>query len=544
MKSKIEGLIQRVIINTSFFPLTYFYRKIYALSVTVAALFLRQTDGVVAVYLCRGVAKGEIIYGLSDIDLLVLIKDEDDDQKSQLTKQRVRTTYDRLSRFILLLGSEERELGIYSSSEFMGLYNDYDFYRYRFNDGKYTWKLLHGPDVVKALPQIEEIQLYLPATEELKAWWNLLQVEFTPDVVYPRFKRKYLWYKAISEASKVCLLVCCSKNIQSREAALYEIKNYLPSEHHWYIDRIRNYPKRLNSKEDMASDDLLKLFIALAADTYREMERKVYGDAKGKTAVLNIPSGNEFIANPAVANLLRELDISVGGELKPYLDHIALIPQVEFNVDILNNSDIDSFHLVLVQKKLIPVEILKKVCLLFGQSLHPQNIEPFIVVNGRLAFSLQANRPHHCIKSSGRYPLFFALLQRSALRLPECSFQENVEPVHCYLPPDTFEETIKKRVAIMNVTILNKNIYKMKALDFLRFFWAAARTKLLVRSLETDEIHIPLTSRQILEMLIKSFPEESDWLKIMHTEYAKELLGRENESYRFFSKAMSFLNSV
>ena len=544
MKSNIQDLIQYIVVNTSFPPLTYLYKMFYNLSIAVAVLFLRQVDGVVAIYLRRGAAKGEIIYGLSDIDLLVLVKDEEDDQKGQLTKERVRATYDRLSRFIPLLGSGDRELGVYSASEFLGLYNDHDFYRYRFHSGTYTWKLLYGRDVVKALPQIEETQLYLPATEELKVWWALLNVEFTTDCSSPLFKRKYLWYKAISEAARVYLFVCCSRNILSREAALCEIKNYLPNEHHWHIDRIRDYPKQLNSKEDLTSNELLKLFITLGNETYREMESKVYGDEKGRMAILHIPCSNELIVNPNLANLLKKLDISIRDELEPYLEQIALIPQVEFDVDILNNSDIDSFHLVLVQKNLIPVETLKKVHSLLGQSLHPQNIEPFMVVDGRIAFSLQLNRPHHCIKSLKTSPLFFSLLSTSTPRLLENSLEEFSRDIHCYLPPDTFVKTIRKRAAKIDVIISDKNVYKVKTLDLLKFFWAAARTKLLVRSLETDGIHIPLTSRQILDMLLKSFPEDSEWLNRLYIEYIKELRGEENESYRFFSKALELLNRI
>jgi predicted nucleotidyltransferase len=75
MKSSIQDLIQRIVINTSFFPLTYFYKKVYDLSILIALLLLRRVDGVITVYLRRGVAKGEIVYGLSDIDLSVIIED-------------------------------------------------------------------------------------------------------------------------------------------------------------------------------------------------------------------------------------------------------------------------------------------------------------------------------------------------------------------------------------------------------------------------------------------------------------------------------------
>ena len=84
----------------------------------------------------------------------------------------------------------------------------------------------------------------------------------------------------------------------------------------------------------------------------------------------------------------------------------------------------------------------------------------------------------------------------------------------------------------------------MKTRDFLRFFWGAARTKLLAHSLKSNEIHIPLTSRQILEILLQSFPEDSTWLKKLHIEYTKELLGKKNEAYRFFSNAIALLDRI
>ena len=544
MKSNAKDLVQSMVVNTSFFPLTYFYRKVYDLSIAIAVRLLRQIDGVVAIYLRRGAARGEIIYGLSDIDLLLLVQDQDEDKKGESVKEKVRATYDRLSRFLLLFGSGDKELGVYSLSEFRGLYQDYDFYRYRFNDGKYNWKLLYGQDIVKALPQVEKTQLYLPATEELKTWWDFLKVEFTPDFDRSRVKRKYLWYKAIAEAARIYLLVCCGKNIQSREAALREIKDYMPYEYHQLINEIQGYPRRLNSKEDLPSDELMALFVILTGETLGGMERKVYGDKKGKTALIRIPDSNESIVNPELANRLQEFDVTIREELAPYLDNIALIPQVEFHVDALENTDIDSFHLVFVQKSLIPAKILRKVHSLFGQILHPQNIEPFIVFNGEVAFSLQANRPHHCIKSLGTSPLFFSLLSASTSKSPEITVEAVEGTARCQLPPYTFEETIRKRVAKIDAAISNKNIYKVKTLDFARFFWAAARTKLLARALNTEELYIPLNSRQILEILIKSFPDDSDWLKSFHSEYTEELLGKESESYRFLTKSLALLNSV
>lgn len=544
MKSSVQDLIQRTVISTSFFPLTYFYRKTYDLSVAVATLLLRRVDGVLTIYLRRGVAKGEVIYGLSDIDLLVIMAEENGER--QAAKETVRATYNRLSSFIPLFGSGDKELEVYSASEFLNLYDDYDFYRYRFNEGKYTWRLLFGKDLVKALPQLEDSELYLPATEELKTWWALLNVELFPDSARPRFERKYLWYKAISEASKVYLFVCHGEHVPSREAALSQVKSHLTYEQRCHIDKVRSYRRHLTSKEDLASDELMRLFITLAGKAFEEMERRVFAHSKGRTAMLDVPRSHALVADSNLADVLRESETIIRAELEPYLHSVALIPQVEFDVDVLSNSDIDSYYLVLIQKSLIPIEKLGKLRTLLSHDVLPWNIEPFIVADDDIAFSLQVDKIHNSIKikSPQKCPLFFAMLPERASTALELTLEGSDAPARCYLPSNAFEETIKKRVAKINAMISSKNVYKMRTLDFIRFFWGAARTKLLARSLDSTEVHIPLTSGQILQVLLQSFPEDSDWLGGLYGEYKKELLGEENEAYRFFTKSIDLLGRV
>ncbi len=544
MKSSIQDVIQRIVINTSFFPLTYFYKKVYDLSILIASLLLRRVDGVITVYLRRGVAKGEIVYGLSDIDLSVII--EDLGEKEQAVKERVRATYNRLSRFIPLLGQGDKELEVYSASEFSDLYDDYSFHRYRFNEGKYTWRLLYGTDLVKALPALEDFKLYLPATEELKVWWALLNEELHPEYAHPPFDRKYLWYKAIAEAAKVYLLVCHGEEVQSREAALSQVKSHLPDEQSCHIDRVQSFLRHLTSGEDLQADELMSLFMMLVSKSYAEMERKVYADSKGKVAVVRVPGRHELIPNSNLDGILDKIESLIRTELEPYIDSIALIPQVEFELDVLCNSDIDSFYLALIQKSYIPIDKLRRVCSLFGNSICPGNIEPFIVADGRIAFSLRVDRIHNSIKikSPGKCPLFFAMLDERVSKPLEIAPEENGTTIRCYLHPDTFEETIGKRAAKIDATISSRNVYKMRTLDFLTFFWEAARTKLVSHSLEAEEIHIPLTSRQILDALVEFYSSDSGWLNDLHREYAKELRGEENEAYRFFSKSIDLLNRM
>jgi histidinol phosphatase-like PHP family hydrolase len=110
--------------------------------------------------------------------------------------------------------------------------------------------------------------------------------------------------------------------------------------------------------------------------------------------------------------------------------------------------------------------------------------------------------------------------------------------------PHAFEETVKKRANRINAIISNKDIYKLKTLDFIRFFWGAARTKLLARFLDSNGIYIPITSKKILAAILQSSPDNSNWLAAMHGEYLKELRGEASEAYRFFSSSLELLSRI
>jgi len=543
MKSSVQDLIQRIVVNTSFFPFSYFYRKVYDLSVIVASLLLRRVDGVLAIYLRRGLAKGEIVYGLSDIDLAVIVKD--DGVKVQSTKKRVRAIYNNLSRFIPLFGSGDKELAVYSYSEFLSLFNDYGFYKYRFNEGKQTWRLLYGEDLLRALPELEDKALYLPATEELKTWWALLNGEISSAFTPPLFQRKYLWYKACAEASKIYLFVCHGKNVGSRETALTQVKSHLSREQSSHIDKVQSYLKKLTSKEDVITDELLAVFITLVSKTFEDMERKVYGDAKGKKAMVRLLGRRELVADADQDKSIEELEQAIMNEFGAYLGSVTLFPQVEFDLDILSNSDIDSFNLALHQKGFMPVEKLKRLCSLVEKHSRPQNIEPFLVVDGNIAFSLRLDRIHNSIKikSPRACPLFFAILTGSASQFPVSHSEASADVIILRLP-SAFEETVRKRMDRINAMISNKDIYKLKTLDFIRFFWGAARTKLLARSSDSNEIYIPITSTQILAAILRSSPGDSNWLTAMQGEYIRELRGEASEAYRFFSSSVELLSRI
>jgi len=509
------------------------------IAVRRAVLVLGSVNGVEAIYLRRGVSRNEIVYGLSDIDLSVIVNDN---KKSGMTsvKEKVRSAYNRLSRFIPLFGQANREFELYSTSEFFRLYADYPILKYRFNEGKNTWRLLFGRDIVKDLPKLQESELYLTATKELEVWWSLVNAEFSSTHPLPQFGRKYLWYKAIAEASKVYLLICYGEKIYRREAALSEVRKYLNEEQNQCIEQVRRYMKNLTSKDNFLVDDVMKLFMELTSHACSEMERKVYGRTTRKRAMLPGLDCNDLIIEKEVSHKLEEIERYIQRELVAHLDYVSLVPQIYLGMNVLHNSDIDSLHLVLAQKDFIPVKKLRGLDSLLGKVRSPQELE-LLIKYKNVFLSLRIKTKFDCIWTPGKCPLFYSLVNYFLLDVIKKS--ERRKAFLSILPPD-FEDCIRKRVARINEVISDPDVYKMKTLSFLRFFWGATRTKLLNNLLESDCIYIPLTSRQICEMASQRFPENSEWLNGLYGEYRKELQEEESQAYRFFTKSIDFLKRI
>ncbi len=110
---------------------------------------LRCCDGsrnMRAIYATRGVASGEIVPGVSDIDLVV-IGDWDEEEHSGVV-----TALRRLSHLSPLYDGLLWQ-SAHSLTTFHSLYETDFFYQCRFDQGRSEWKLLHGDDVVAGLPR-------------------------------------------------------------------------------------------------------------------------------------------------------------------------------------------------------------------------------------------------------------------------------------------------------------------------------------------------------------------------------------------------------
>ena len=196
-KSRLQPFLQGLAVLTQFPPFTWLYRQIYALAVRLCVRRLQRIRGVGAIYLRRGLASGRPLYGLSDIDLLVMV----DRGQPNRVRAQVRYQYELLRRLIPML--PEGELALYDPEEFRTLHEQSPFYRHRFEQGRRHWQRLFGEDIFRHLPPPpppeEERSL---ALQELSPAWYYLAQELTQGDARPAFVRRYVAYKSLAESAR------------------------------------------------------------------------------------------------------------------------------------------------------------------------------------------------------------------------------------------------------------------------------------------------------------------------------------------------------
>ena len=532
MKATIKKSIQILVARTSFFPLNFVYSLIYRLAVRAAVMVLRRVPGTVSIYLRRGVAKKEIVYGLSDIDLLVVVKG--DAHQESAAKGRVRVLYRRLSRLLPLFGDIEQELGLYSLEEFNRLFRDYPFYQYRFHCGRTEWRLLCGQDILTILPEVPSRQLRLAATEEIKVWWTkileLMQSEAPENAIFAR----YFWYKAISESAKISSFIRTGRLYFSRKEALNWLKDSADAPCRGLIARVAEYAKKLESRERLPVDELTGLFISLAdaAVTNLVLENRL--DASKSAAVeltmeMDEPRQRANLLQPWKG--LRMVVSEVMGERA----NVVFFPCVEFSPDVLSNGDVDTTCLVVIATTLPTYGQIAELQRQLRESA-TSRFEPYLAYQD-IAFSLLGNQPVASVKNAAVDRIFFSLVKAATHSPVE-------EQQSCLLPAGEFWRMLKSRLIRVKAALEDRDIYKLVALDFARFFWSAARTGLLHRQEGRTRMDLPITSRQIKDGLSRHYPDETDWLGQFYFEYNRALMDENNECFRHYTACVSLLRRL
>jgi predicted nucleotidyltransferase len=521
----LKQTLQRMVVATQYPPFLWCYRLLYALAVRLCTRRLRRIRGVSAIYLRRGLAGGKPMYGLSDIDLLVMV----DGELSGKTAARVRHQYDLLRRIVPML-PEPAELEIYNREHFRLLYEYSPFYRGRFDQGRRDWQRLHGEDIFTALPPPGD-DARPNAWQELRPAWNHLARELVPDTdsrksALPLFVRRYIAYKAIAEAARASLVAQDGDLSISRDLALLRAASAVPEQAE-YFKEVRRLRKNLLEPRPPQLDELLYIFQSLANRTMAATAESA--PVTKKLRILAVPDN-------AGERLLSGADISAIGNACAELEGIGravLVPRLAFDalatLDLdpieLAGATTDAWDLVLIVRTPPAAKALHRFNAALNR-LHPLVTAYFC--NGEMAFSTRPTKGW-AIKVRRAAPEFFSCLSSAKPLSGRLEIADGIEVER----PLERENALELRAGTLLELFSRSEAFRLPVRSFFALFWEAGRAACMAHQAREPLIEVPVSSAQIVEMLARYTPSEAAVLRMIHAEYWKEGHAHPSESHRF-----------
>jgi predicted nucleotidyltransferase len=216
MLSRAKMAVRWAVVATARTPLRFFYGWVYRAHVWYAVRVAKRFPGTRAIYVARSVAKGEIVFGVSDIDIVIVGEWPEDEQIRLMRKLGLLSALSPLYDSGLWQQVHTRE----------SLHNlwatDY-FFQSRFDEGRRQWKLEYGSDLVATLGQVPTERKAGGYYMEARSWWlHFIASTFgsgptAQDAIF----RNSIAYKTVVEVLNIARAVRTGRaSEESRSAAL------------------------------------------------------------------------------------------------------------------------------------------------------------------------------------------------------------------------------------------------------------------------------------------------------------------------------------
>lgn len=487
--TQVRRLLRRFVLATSVPPLLQAYQGVYRLVTLLALRLFRRFPAIRAVYLTRGSAKGEVVPLVSDIDFLLI-----HDGLTQRERAELVAAYGRLARRTRLL---DVHLQILDETWLRRQVAMDDHFRFRFAEGKATWKLLYGRDYIGELPAPEASALEPGLIAEIKVWWMLLVWRLLGPRKNSRetIVRNSICYKAVSEVLKAIEGLAQQRLTFDRASALRAGKEGLDPSGRALVERLEEHRRRGFRTPDPAIVADTTAFLLTHLDRF-------YGDARTLPAgatdgqriqvdapFAEVPGGSAILA--AAQDLTVVLQRLWGDQFRG----AYLVPSIHFNVDEL-------LLLVAVAPARPPsFDLLGAAAREHrGRTAASAGRLRLFVLLANAAFQLDAEDLEQSWQSvlwPPSNPDVFALAARTDRRVAGASLGSGIRPAGGTLMRDF----LRSEDTAFGELLGDPAIYKLGTLDFLRVFWKTAQLTVMQRGASRSELVFPLTPRAVRRAL-------------------------------------------
>jgi hypothetical protein len=318
---KVVIVLQRVMVRTERSPLRPVWAGLYAGVMRAVAAYLCHGQRGAAAYVARSVAIDEPVYGISDIELLVVIPG--DPRRRREERRRLRRRWERLCRAVPLLGRLMPDVAFYEDVElreatvgsvltyglgdgarargdraaFLGTARSTDDFGLRSRPGVYgptwDWRSIRGPDRRPHIDAPDRQERRIAAWLELQFWWSFA---FGLAAEPEKPSSALLCVKLIAEPARIWLSLVDGAVIPRRRDVLQRALVRLPEEEE-AIRRALELHQALSRRPRPPLAETLPAFVRLTSRVARRLREELEG--KGQTPVrLTGGAGTELVLPP------------------------------------------------------------------------------------------------------------------------------------------------------------------------------------------------------------------------------------------------------
>ncbi|MBP1623450.1 MAG: hypothetical protein H6Q07_1470, partial [Acidobacteria bacterium] len=243
-------------------PFTWVFRLYYWIAIQCSRFLIARVEGVRSIYVTGSWVRGDVIFGLSDIDFKILVAGGKKPEISRSIQRR----FSALRCFFPVLGPPD-EKGIYFLDAFRMDYRHHPLIQHLFDPRFFQHRLIWGQDLLPDLPvrPWKELDQGECAFSRLKDWIERIHVLAGWQGWSPQ-QRQHLYFKAVSD---VALLAARMKhpeeNFGKRSEILRKIQPLMEGTDRRLIDNLVRENRTLYRIPLNSNAESLRLFRRMVA---------------------------------------------------------------------------------------------------------------------------------------------------------------------------------------------------------------------------------------------------------------------------------------
>jgi predicted nucleotidyltransferase len=528
----MKRILQKLAVKTSFPPFIWFYRLCYAACLWAAVAILKRQRSLTAAYLISSMATRDVVYGLSDIDLILIVDDDDH-------KEEVARVHRKITRWIPLIKYDE--MGLYSTEEIRRrrLQRGEIYLKYKlFTECKKRGRLLFGVDILADLEELQGEGREEYILGQLAFTWSIFLKSFLVGKKPPEgLMSNYLCYKITSDMCKAYISARWKKESFNRREALTLAQDSVAPTHRLHLERMRHLPRT----------GFAGKIPALLNDTYDfcmhmlRLTREHLTSLRTPDADADLPLAVEAADLIFAEATTRRLDGLVALVATRYAQCVRSV--VVSNRDILYNSLLNEEQpcLLVVTEGQLPFEAVLALSEALGAERSSQHLHLYLLTSD-LAIAL--NRYDREQVQASLFPVPW--IDRATLRhLTTPAAVVFGTPLKLGgLGNGELLDLVLPSKCVITRFIASNDLVRLSALKFQVFFWEALHLQLLLRAAGAGEAVALLSSRQLCRQLTDLPGFALPWLEEFHGEYRRDLNNLPSRTESYVPRAVTALRRL